>query len=217
MQTVIIMLGAPGAGKGTQSLRLSQELELPHVSTGDLFRENLKNQTEVGLRAKGYMDAGELVPDEVVLDMLFGRIQKSDCDRGFILDGFPRTVVQAEALTKRLGGEPEVLAVNLEVDDDDVIKRMSQRRVCEDCGAPYHLTSAPSKKEGICDLCGGTLMQRSDDREEVVRHRLKVYYDQTAPVVTFYQDQRCLRSVESRSSVEDVFSSLLEILQTLRG
>lgn len=187
-QTIFIMLGAPGAGKGTQAVRLSDEYGIPQISTGDLFRENLRNNTPIGEKAKSYMDKGLLVPDELVLDMLFDRISKQDCAKGYILDGFPRTVPQAIALDKALEKtHGTIIVISLEVPDSVIMERLTGRLVCETCSTPYHKTSSPSKKEGICDRDGGKLIQRKDDSPEVVKERLKVFHEQTEPVKDYFQ------------------------------
>lgn len=208
-QTVLIMLGAPGAGKGTQAIRLSESLGIPQISTGDLFRENLRNQTPIGQKAKEYMEKGQLVPDEVVLDMLFERLKSADCQKGYILDGFPRTIPQAEALDKRLAStQARVTAISLEVPDEVIIERLTGRIVCDKCGAPYHKVSSPPQKEGICDRCGGTLTQREDDTEAVVRNRLSVFHEQTEPVKEHYQKQGALVLVNGANSKEETIARL---------
>lgn len=219
-QTVLIMLGAPGAGKGTQSVRLSETLNIPQISTGDLFRENLRNQTPIGLKAKGYMDKGQLVPDEVVLDMLFERLKSADCKKGYILDGFPRTIPQAEALDKRLAQtHSHVIAISLEVPDHVIIDRLTGRIVCDTCGAPYHLTAAPPQLAGVCDRCQGKLIQRKDDSETVVRDRLKVFHEQTEPVKAHYEKQGFLIVIDGSTSKEktinELDSALKKILQEI--
>ena len=202
-QVIFIMLGAPGAGKGTQAIRLSDRYCIPQISTGDLFRENLKNNTPIGQRAKEYMDKGQLVPDEVVLDMLFDRLTRSDCDKGYILDGVPRTIPQAEVLTQRLSqSNAQILAISLEVPDAILIERLTGRLVCEKCGAPYHKTSAPPKTPGICDRDGAPLIQRKDDTVEVVQERLKVFHAQTEPVKEFFQLQGNLVLIDGSLSKE---------------
>ena len=181
----IIMLGAPGAGKGTQAKKLSEKYGIPHISTGDIFRANIKNNTELGQKAKGYMDAGQLVPAELVVDLVVDRIKEKDCFKGFILDGFPRTIPQAEALDYALNNQNEKIdyAINVEVPDENIVNRMSGRRACVDCGATYHIAYAPTSKEGICDKCGGGLVLRDDDKPETVLKRLGVYHEQTQPVI----------------------------------
>lgn len=191
-KTVIILLGAPGSGKGTQAVRLSDKLGIPQISTGDLFRENLKNNTPIGQKAKSYMDQGQLVPDELVLGMLFDHLAHCNaCEKGYILDGFPRTLRQAQQFDDQLALAEKyaanIIAISLEVPDEVIIERLSQRLSCESCGAPYHITSSPPKNEGICDRCGGCLIQREDDREEVIRKRLQVYHEQSAPLKDYYK------------------------------
>jgi len=209
-QTVIILLGAPGAGKGTQAVRLAADQAVPHVSTGDLFRENLKNETPLGARAKEFMDSGRLVPDELVLEMLFDRVSKDDCRDGYLLDGFPRTLPQAEALSQHLESVERVLAVNLEVGDDVIVRRASGRLLCKPCGHIQHLEFSPPKTPGVCDKCGGELYQRDDDRPEVVTERLRVYHEQTAPLVRYYADRKLLKSVNGEQSPDEVYRDLLE-------
>lgn len=209
-QTVIILLGAPGAGKGTQAVRLAADQGLPHVSTGDLFRENLKNETPLGARAKEFMDSGRLVPDELVLEMLFDRVSRDDCRDGYLLDGFPRTLPQAEALSEHLKGAQRVLAVNLEVGDEAIVKRASGRLLCKSCGHIQHLEYSPPKTAGVCDECGGELYQRDDDRPEVVKERLRVYHEQTAPLVRYYADRKLLESVDGEQSPDEVYRDLVK-------
>ncbi|NGX61173.1 MAG: adenylate kinase [Chlamydiae bacterium] len=208
-QIVLIMLGAPGAGKGTQAVRISQKYGIPQISTGDLFRENLKKETPTGKLAKGYMEKGELVPDQVVLDMLFDRIAQDDCQKGYILDGFPRTIPQAEALTAHLKDrDAQVVAISLEVPDEEILKRLTKRIVCESCGAPYHKAFHPPKTDHICDLCQGKLIQRDDDREEVVRDRLAVYHKQTEPVKHFYKERGSLIEIDGTQSPEAIVTQI---------
>lgn len=213
---VIVMLGAPGAGKGTVAVKLSDELSLPHISTGDLFRTNIGGKTPLGTKAKSFMDKGELVPDELVLDMLFSRVQDADCAKGYVLDGFPRTLPQAEALSARLEGKAEVIALSLEVPEDLLVNRIVNRRVCTDCGAPFHLSFKPPLKEGECDRCKGALMQRTDDTKEVVVKRLAVYHEQTQPVEAFYRSKGCVVSVDGNKAPKDVFSDAKAKLTTPR-
>lgn len=202
-QVIFIMLGAPGAGKGTQAIRLSDRYCLPQISTGVLFQENLRNQTPIGQKAKSYIDAGKLVPDEVVLTMLFERISEPDCKNGYILDGFPRTIPQAEALDKHLEQtHPTIIALSLEVPDEMIIERLAGRLVCEKCGAPYHTTATPPKQKGICDRDGGTLIQRKDDTVEVIKERLKVFHEQTEPLKAYYQDKGTLILIDGSLSKE---------------
>lgn len=205
---VIIMLGPPGAGKGTVAVKLADKMALPHISTGDLFRENLKKKTPLGNKAKGYMDKGQLVPDELVLEMLLSRVENDDCAKGYILDGFPRTLPQAEALTKKIEAKTDMIAIDLKVSDHLLVDRVVKRRACENCGAPFHLTFSPPKVEGECDRCGGALSQRSDDTEAVVTKRLAVYHEQTAPLVDYYSKQKKLVSINGEQSQSDVFNSV---------
>ncbi len=206
---VIILMGAPGAGKGTQAARLSAHASLAHISTGDLFRENLKQETALGKKVKGYMESGNLVPDELVLDMLFDRVSRKDCAAGYILDGFPRTVPQAEALGERLGDSVELLALNLEVPDDLIVERASGRLLCRGCSHIHHAKFSPPKAEGVCDNCGGELYQRKDDAADVVGQRLAVYHEQTAPVEKFYGAQGVLKSINGVRSPDEVFTELI--------
>ena len=210
----IIMLGAPGAGKGTQAKKIAAKCEIPHISTGDIFRANIKNGTELGKKAKTYMDQGLLVPDELVCDLVVDRIQQDDCKKGYILDGFPRTIPQAESLDKALQaiGEKMDYAIDVEVPDENIVKRMGGRRACVGCGATYHLVYAPTKKEGICDVCGGELILRDDDKPETVQKRLGVYHEQTQPLIDYYKNQGILREVDGSVDMEDVFKEILNIL-----
>ena len=210
----IIMLGAPGAGKGTQAKKIAEKCGIPHISTGDIFRANIKNGTELGKKAKTYMDQGLLVPDELVCDLVVDRIQQDDCKKGYILDGFPRTIPQAESLDKALAaiGEKMDYAIDVEVPDENIVKRMGGRRACVGCGATYHLVYAPTKKEGICDACGGELILRDDDKPETVQKRLGVYHEQTQPLIDYYKNQGILREVDGSVDMEDVFKEILNIL-----
>lgn len=216
MRQVLILLGPPGAGKGTQATRLSAELGLPHVSTGDLFRENLKQGTALGAKARGYMDAGKLVPDEVVIDMLFDRVSRPDCAAGFLLDGFPRTEPQAQALDTRLASQnaTDVRALNLSVSDASVLERLLGRWTCSKCGHVHHERFSPPRAAGRCDKCGGELQQRSDDTREVVEKRLAVYREQTKPVEAHYRARKLVRDVDGSRSPDDVFHSLLAAART---
>ena len=207
-QVVVILLGPPGAGKGTQASRLSAQLGLPHVSTGDLFRENLAQGTALGKRAKAFMESGQLVPDDLVLEMLFDRVARPDCAEGYLLDGFPRTIAQAEALEKRLAGKAEVRVVDLRVPDAVVLERLTGRRTCGACGHVHHVRHAPPKKAGLCDACGGALAQRKDDTSEVATKRLAVYRDQTRPLEGFYRQRGLLREVDGDRAPDEVFESL---------
>lgn len=210
----IVMLGAPGAGKGTQAKKIADRYKIPHISTGDIFRTNIKNNTELGSKAKNYMDQGMLVPDELVVDLVVDRVVQNDCMNGYVLDGFPRTIPQAEALTKALAenGEGIDVAIDVNVPDENIIKRMAGRRACVDCGATYHLKYAPSVKEGICDICGGTLILRDDDQPETVKKRLVVYHEQTQPLIDYYTNMGVLRRVDGTIDMEDVFKTIIEIL-----
>jgi adenylate kinase len=214
--SVIILLGAPGAGKGTQAVRLAAARGLPHVSTGDLFRENLKQETALGKQAKGYMESGKLVPDELVLDMLFARVARPDCVRGYVLDGFPRTLPQAEAFARRLGesngqrGTP--IAVNFVVRDATIVERAAGRLTCTACGNIQHLRNAPPRVAGKCDRCAGELFQRADDAPHVVAERLRVYHEQTAPLVGYYARAGVLRELDGEQSPDAVFRALTNVL-----
>ena len=202
----IIMLGAPGAGKGTQAKKIAAKYSIPHVSTGDIFRANIKNGTELGMKAKSFMDAGGLVPDEITIGMLLDRIHEADCVNGYVLDGFPRTIPQAESLTKALSerGEAVDYAVNVDVPDENIINRMSGRRACLNCGATYHIVYNPSKKEGICDTCGQQLVLRDDDKPETVKKRLSVYHDQTQPLIDYYKNEGILAEVRPGISTKEI-------------
>ena len=183
------MLGAPGAGKGTQAKKIAAKYAIPHISTGDIFRANIKNNTELGQKAKTYMDKGELVPDELVVDLIMDRFKEADCANGYVLDGFPRTIPQAEALDRALSanGESVDYAINVEVPDENIINRMSGRRACVGCGATYHILFNPTKVEGVCDACGEKLILRDDDKPEAIRHRLELYNEATAPLIDYYK------------------------------
>lgn len=210
---VIIFLGPPGSGKGTQAIRLSKELGIPHISSGDLFRENIGKNTELGKRAKGFMDKGQLVPDEVVLDMLFDRMAKPDAAKGYLLDGSPRTIPQAEAIDKHLKGKAKVTALNLEVSDDTIFKRMAGRLTCKSCGNVQNKFLAPPKVEGKCDKCGGEFTQRSDDAPEVVAERLKVYHKQTKPLIDYYKNKGVLVNIDGEQPADEVYKKLLQALK----
>lgn len=210
----IIMLGAPGAGKGTQAKKIAAKYQIPHVSTGDIFRANIKNGTELGMKAKGYMDAGGLVPDEITIGMLLDRIHEADCENGYVLDGFPRTIPQAESLTQALAGMDEKIdyAVNVDVPDENIISRMSGRRACLNCGATYHIVYNPPKQEGVCDVCGDKLVLRDDDKPETVQKRLSVYHDQTQPLIEYYEKAGVLKQVDGTQDMEAVFQDIVKIL-----
>lgn len=208
----IIMLGAPGAGKGTQAKKIAEKYDIPHISTGDIFRANIKNGTELGTKAKAYMDQGLLVPDELVVDLVVDRVSQEDCSKGYVLDGFPRTIPQAEALDQALKaiGQKMDYAINIEVPDENIVRRMSGRRACINCGATYHIFNVPSKTEGICDVCGGELILRDDDKPETVLKRLSVYHDQTQPLIQYYTTADILVEVDGTISTEDVFRAIVE-------
>lgn len=210
----IIMLGAPGAGKGTQAKRIAEKYGIPHISTGDIFRANIKEGTELGMKAKGFMDQGLLVPDEVTIGMLLDRIQKEDCKNGYVLDGFPRTIPQAESLTKALEemGQRIDYAVDVDVPDENIVTRMGGRRACITCGATYHIQFAPPKADGICDKCGAKLVLRDDDKPETVQKRLTVYHEQTQPLIDYYKKAGVLVSVDGTQDMEQVFESIVRIL-----
>ena len=210
----IIMLGAPGAGKGTQAKKIAEHYGIPHISTGDIFRANIKNGTELGKKAKTYMDQGLLVPDELVCDLVVDRVQQDDCKKGYILDGFPRTIPQAESLDAALSrlGEAVDYAINVEVPDENIVKRMGGRRACVGCGATYHLVYAAPKKEGICDNCGAELILRDDDKPETVQKRLGVYHEQTQPLIDYYTKKGILKEVDGTMDMGDVFKAIVEIL-----
>ncbi|MDD6347044.1 MAG: adenylate kinase [Lachnospiraceae bacterium] len=210
----LIMLGAPGAGKGTQAARLAEAYGIPHISTGDIFRANIKGGTELGRKAKSYMDAGQLVPDELVCDLVADRISQSDCEKGFILDGFPRTIPQAEALSAALDkmGLTLSAAVNVDVPDDNIIRRMGGRRACLKCGATYHIEHLKPAVEGICDKCGSELVLRDDDKPETVKTRLNVYHEQTQPLIDYYEKAGLLRTVDGTVSADAVFEAIRSIL-----
>ncbi len=210
----IIMLGAPGAGKGTQAKQIADKYSIPHISTGDIFRANIKNGTKLGKKAKQYMDQGALVPDELTCDLVMDRIQQDDCKNGFVLDGFPRTIPQAEALDAALGKINEKMdyAIDVDVPDENIVNRMSGRRACLNCGATYHLISIPPKVEGICDRCGSEIVLREDDKPETVQKRLKVYHEQTQPLIDYYKNQGILKSVDGTQPMDEVFKAIVTIL-----
>lgn len=210
----IIMLGAPGAGKGTQAKMIAEKYSIPHISTGDIFRANIKNGTELGTKAKAYMDQGLLVPDELTCDLVVDRIKQADCARGYILDGFPRTIPQAEALDQALKAMEEKIdyAINVDVPDDHIVNRMGGRRACVGCGATYHLIYHAPKTEGICDTCGEKLILRDDDKPETVQKRLSVYHEQTQPLIDYYEAAGVLKTVDGTADMKDVFAAIVDIL-----
>ena len=210
----IIMLGAPGAGKGTEAKKIAAKYNIPHISTGDIFRANIKNQTELGVKAKTYMDQGLLVPDELVVDLVADRLNEKDCQSGCVLDGFPRTIPQAEALDKALEamGQKVDYAIDVDVPDENIVHRMGGRRACVGCGATYHLEYAPTKVEGVCDVCGKDLILRDDDKPETVLKRLNVYHAQTQPLIEYYTNAGILKSVDGTVDMNEVFAAIVEIL-----
>ncbi|MBQ9550243.1 MAG: adenylate kinase [Lachnospiraceae bacterium] len=210
----IIMLGAPGAGKGTQAKRIAEKYGIPHISTGDIFRANIKNGTELGKEAKKYMDEGQLVPDELTVRILLDRVADQDCKNGYVLDGFPRTIPQAEVLTKELEklGEKVDFAIDVDVPDENIINRMSGRRACLKCGATYHLKYLKPAKDGICDKCGSELVLRDDDKPETVKKRLGVYHEQTQPLIDYYTKAGVLHTVDGTKEPDEVFEAIVELL-----
>lgn len=211
----IIMLGAPGAGKGTQAKKIAEKYGIPHISTGDIFRANIKEGTELGKKAKEYMDQGALVPDSLTLDLIMDRFKAPDCANGYVLDGFPRTIPQAEALTKTLAeaGAAMDYAINVEVPDAAIVERMSGRRACLKCGATYHIVYNAPKTEGVCDTCGEELVLRKDDAPETVLNRLSVYHEQTQPLIDYYQKQGILREVDGTKELNEVFEAIIAELK----
>lgn len=210
----IIMLGAPGAGKGTQAKKIAEKYSIPHISTGDIFRANIKNGTELGCKAKTYIDQGLLVPDELVVDLVVDRLEQADCKEGCVLDGFPRTIPQAEALDKALAlkGQSVDYVINVEVPDANIVNRMSGRRACSNCGMTYHIVYAPTKVENICDTCQGELILRDDDKPETVQKRLNVYHEQTQPLVEYYTSKNLLVEVDGTVDINEVFAAIVDVL-----
>ena len=210
----IVMLGAPGAGKGTQAKMIASKYQIPHISTGDIFRVNIKNGTELGKKAKSYMDQGLLVPDELTVDLVIDRLANDDCKNGYILDGFPRTIPQAEALDAALAklGEKMDYAIDVDVPDENIVSRMSGRRACTGCGATYHIVYNPSKKGDCCEVCGEKLILRDDDKPETVQKRLNVYHEQTQPLIDYYTKQGILKAVDGTQDMNDVFTAITNIL-----
>ena len=210
----IIMLGAPGAGKGTQAQMIADKFNIPHISTGDIFRANIKNGTELGKKAKEFMDKGLLVPDELTVQLLLDRVANDDCKNGYVLDGFPRTIPQADVLDAELTklGDKVDFAVNVDVPDENIVRRMSGRRACLKCGATYHIEHIPPKKEGICDKCGSELVQREDDKPETVQNRLSVYHEQTQPLIDYYDKKNILKTVDGTKDMQEVFNEIVKIL-----
>lgn len=214
MKMKIIMLGAPGAGKGTQAKMIADKYQIPHISTGDIFRSNIKEGTELGKEAKTYMDKGLLVPDELTVKILLDRVAKDDCKNGYVLDGFPRTIPQAEVLDEALAKLNDKIdyAIDVDVPDENIIRRMSGRRACLACGATYHIEHIPPKTEGICDRCGKELVQRDDDKEETVKNRLNVYHEQTQPLIDYYTKAGKLAEVDGTKDMDDVFAAIVDLL-----
>ncbi len=210
----IIMLGAPGAGKGTQAKQIAAKYQIPHISTGDIFRANIKNGTELGKKAKTFMDQGLLVPDELVVDLVVDRVSQDDCANGYVLDGFPRTIPQAESLDAALAakGDAVDVAIDVDVPDENIVSRMSGRRACVGCGATYHIQYNPTKKADVCDVCGEKLILRDDDKPETVQKRLSVYHEQTQPLIAYYSKAGKLKTVDGTVDMEEVFRAITAIL-----
>jgi adenylate kinase len=209
---ILILLGPPGSGKGTQAKLLEEKLLIPHISTGNLFRGHIQQGTPLGLEAKKHIDAGQLVPDKLVLNMLFERVSQKDCSKGYILDGFPRTLAQAQALQTFFQEKITPRVMNLELSDAEIIERLSHRLTCSQCHAPYHELYSPPRKAGLCDLCGGALIQRSDDAASVVKKRLEVYHAQTSPLIAFYTHKHWLQSISCKPPAPVVFEQLLRLI-----
>lgn len=210
----LIMLGAPGAGKGTQAKKLAEKYNIPHISTGDIFRANIKNETELGKKAKGFMDQGLLVPDELVLELVADRLSQEDAMKGFVLDGFPRTIPQATNLDetlKRINSQIN-FAIDVDVPDENIVRRMSGRRACVKCGATYHISHNPPKQEGICDICSSQLILRADDEPETVLKRLSVYHDQTQPLIEYYNSKNLLATVDGTLPIDEIFDAIVSLL-----
>lgn len=213
VKNVVILLGPPGSGKGTQAVRLSKELNIPHISTGDLFRENLGKGTDLGKKAKSFMEAGKLVPDELVLEMLFDRVSRKDCANGYLLDGFPRTIPQAEAFAKHLDKNSKIIVLNLAVDDDIIVKRVAGRLTCKSCGNIHNQYFSAPLSEGFCDKCNGELIQRPDDAAPIVKERLRVYHEQTEPLIDFYAKREGVINVNGANAPDVVFKELMDKLK----
>ena len=211
----IIMLGAPGAGKGTQAKLIAEKYGIPHISTGDIFRANIKEGTPLGKEAKEYMDKGQLVPDELTVRILLDRVSRDDCKDGYVLDGFPRTIPQAQVLDNEVAKMDDKIdfAIDVEVPDEDIIRRMGGRRACPKCGSTYHIEHIPPKKEGICDECGSELVLRDDDKPETVKSRLEVYHKQTQPLIDHYSKMNILRTVDGTQDMNDVFANIVRLLE----
>ena len=209
-----VLLGPPGAGKGTQAVKLVEKYGVPQISTGDIFRKNIKEGTELGKKAQEYMNAGQLVPDELVVDLVIDRFKEADCANGYVLDGFPRTIPQAEALENALKniGENVDFAIDVDVPDENIVNRMGGRRACVGCGATYHIKFNPPKTEDVCDKCGEKLILRDDDKPETVLNRLDVYHKQTQPLIDFYSERNILKTVDGTQSMDAVFNAIIDIL-----
>ena len=212
-KTVIILLGAPGSGKGTQAKKISEKLNLPHISTGDLFRENLSKGTALGLKVKSYMESGNLVPDEIVIQMLMDRVKADDCKNGYLLDGFPRSIPQAEALQKEFSENTKVIVLNLEVPDEIIVKRIEGRMACKNCGNIYNKYFSPTRINNVCDKCSGELIHRSDDNAVAVEQRLKVYHTQNTPLEKYYKDKGVLKNINGLQDPDKVFNDLIKSLE----
>ncbi|MDD4111611.1 MAG: adenylate kinase [Herbinix sp.] len=210
----VIMLGAPGAGKGTQAKKIAAKYNIPHISTGDIFRENIKGETQLGLKAKVYMDQGLLVPDELVLELIVDRFKAPDCKDGYVLDGFPRTIPQAKALDAALvkNNDRIEFAIDVYVADEVIIDRMAGRRACLDCGRTYHVDTLKPKVEGICDYCNTKLVLRDDDKPETVKMRLEVYHEQTQPLLDYYKEKGILYSVDGTGAIDDIYEEIIQVL-----
>ncbi len=211
----LVLLGAPGAGKGTQAKRIAENYNIPHISTGDIFRENIKNNTELGQKAKAYMDQGLLVPDELVLELIMERFKAPDCKNGYVLDGFPRTIPQAKALDEALEKNNDRIeyAINVDVDDDVIINRMSGRRACLNCGRTYHVKTLRPKVEDTCDYCNSKLVLRDDDKPETVKKRLDVYHEQTQPLLDYYNEKGILHNVDGTGEIDRIYNDIINILK----
>ncbi len=211
----MILLGPPGAGKGTQAKKLVDKYDIPQISTGDILRAAVKNQTSMGLKAKSYMDKGSLVPDEVVVGIIRDRLKEEDCQKGYILDGFPRTVPQADELKKALKemGQSIDAVLSISVPDEELILRLTGRRTCKECGAGFHVQYKKPKEEGICDQCGGPLIQRDDDKEETIKNRLSVYNQQTEPLIRYYSEEGSLEEISGTGSIDEIFSRIVSVLE----
>jgi adenylate kinase len=211
----LIFLGPPGAGKGTQAKLVSEQIGIPQISTGDILRQAVKDGSALGRKAQGYMERGDLVPDDVVIGIIEERLEQPDCEAGYILDGFPRTVVQANAVAETLGKRGDAIdhVVNIEVSNEELVHRLNGRRTCKECQEPYNVTFSPPKREGVCDKCGGELIQRKDDEEETIRARLGVYREQTAPLVAYYEKQGLLRTVAGTGTIREIFDNVCGVVE----